>query len=373
MGVSHSSFGCAECHGPNLCYMQTSQPIHNVIEHEDYKERMSDWAAKLTSLYPYEYIDTNPEFTKSRGLAKPTHFYVRPTPYPVTQAEWERYLAAMERRQRDLQERKITKVHHYRRSGQLGHECIILYIQSAQDTRLARLDRLNLESELFRVSPRYWIGELINTKEYRLIRTLDVPPTAHFTLVECAAIASSIAVARKDYSSFDHMCMWYAAVLFNAVRRRFPQAKIVPGPFLNEAGKVFGHQFVDADATLTATMWINGEESLVLVTAEEEGTVPAFRDAFRSDLEKLDDPCLKLDEIVENSRVKEEELLDGMENQLQSTREAIAEIVQRKANVAEIAELERRIAIAQSKLDAALATTAEMEREIASQKASTAL
>ncbi|KAJ7206134.1 hypothetical protein B0H12DRAFT_1330396 [Mycena haematopus] len=226
-------FGTGKENPPHT--MDPSRTIRAVIEHQEYKGRISSWATDLCGTD----------------------------------------CASVKRRLMDLDATYIQSISHYRQIGSIAHECIVVQIQAGEDKGVARLERFKEVTQLGTSQDRLTrvkheasghetgnhdnitisdkLHNIINiakeeggsVSEYLLVRTVAIP-LGSMNIVDVAALALTIGETAQDYSLFTHMCRWWAAMFFQAacLHPGVLPTSGTKGPAFDSAGKIVGIPFI---------------------------------------------------------------------------------------------------------------------------------
>ncbi|KAF5378835.1 hypothetical protein D9615_006966 [Tricholomella constricta] len=177
----------------------------------------------------------------------------------------------------DLRGVHLRSVSHYRGKGSTPHELIVIGIKSGDDERFMRLERFNKKEDVETISGSKkratreivglhtgnsdivkWFSTLDTavTSSYKPVQTLTFPlDYTTLSIIDVIALATTITSSAQNYSLFAHMCMWWAAMFFECLKKKTTDhngVRFVEGPLYAERGNIFKCTFVDANCKLLA-------------------------------------------------------------------------------------------------------------------------
>ncbi|KAF8208799.1 hypothetical protein K438DRAFT_1812906 [Mycena galopus ATCC 62051] len=233
----------------------------------------------------------------------------------------------------DLHQCEIRHLAHYRAKGAIAHELIVVRICSTEDVRYCRFERFkavgpdgkSMETflgtksdvsgkdtgnlDLVRISDQL---DGLDLGDYQVVQSVSIPAGC-MDIIDCAALAVTLAAEAQDYSLFHHICMWWAANFFTATCALLSAAsvEVQHGHAFGDAGKIFGVRFIGMDGALVCSP--DNLAALDGVLDEVDGE--QLKIALRQDSSKLDKSrATQADQIFLQFRGKAQTERTALEN-----------------------------------------------------------
>ncbi|KAF8208796.1 hypothetical protein K438DRAFT_1812902 [Mycena galopus ATCC 62051] len=206
----------------------------------------------------------------------------------------------------DLRQCEIRHLAHYRAKGAIAHELVVVRICSTEDIMYCRFERFkavrpdgrSMETfpgtksdvsgkdtgnlDLVRISDRL---DGLDLGDYQVVQSVSIPAGC-MDIIDCAALAVTLAAEAQDYSLFHHISMWWAASFFTATCALLSGAsalEVQPGHAFGDAGKILGVQFIGMDGALV----FSPENLAALDGMLDEVNGEQLKIALREDSSKL--------------------------------------------------------------------------------------